>query len=151
MIIDIDPPSLSFLPLTHCPLASPASKLRNGTQWRCGVGTLLSTLAPSAATTSWMFASNARQISRPLHPKIAKLHGALSPPAISPTPLPCSTFELQGRLQPRVPLSLHQVYGFYLVTIIFVPSLALPFSRWLKNRHVCPLCNREWDFQKYGS
>ena len=23
-------------------------------------------------------------------------------------------------------------------------------SRWLKTRHVCPLCNTEWDFQKYG-
>ncbi|KAG2377818.1 hypothetical protein C9374_008903 [Naegleria lovaniensis] len=23
-------------------------------------------------------------------------------------------------------------------------------SRWLKTRHVCPLCNCEWDFQKYG-
>ncbi|KAL9652298.1 hypothetical protein ABK040_011956 [Willaertia magna] len=23
-------------------------------------------------------------------------------------------------------------------------------SRWLKTRHVCPLCNTEWEFQKYG-
>lgn len=23
-------------------------------------------------------------------------------------------------------------------------------SRWLKNRQVCPLCNNEWQFQKYG-
>jgi RING-box protein 1 len=24
-------------------------------------------------------------------------------------------------------------------------------SRWLKTRHVCPLCNTEWDFQRYGN
>lgn len=23
-------------------------------------------------------------------------------------------------------------------------------SRWLKTRHVCPLCNTEWEFQRYG-
>eukprot|EP00039_Didymoeca_costata_P001354 m.51762 g.51762 ORF g.51762 m.51762 type:complete len:103 (+) comp10752_c0_seq2:66-374(+) len=23
-------------------------------------------------------------------------------------------------------------------------------SRWLKSRNVCPLCNQEWEFQKYG-
>jgi RING-box protein 1 len=23
-------------------------------------------------------------------------------------------------------------------------------SRWLRTRHVCPLCNTEWDFQRYG-
>ncbi|KAL0486675.1 anaphase promoting complex ubunit Apc11 [Acrasis kona] len=23
-------------------------------------------------------------------------------------------------------------------------------SRWLRTRHVCPLCNTEWEFQRYG-
>ena len=24
-------------------------------------------------------------------------------------------------------------------------------TRWLNTRNVCPLCNKEWDFQKFGS
>ena len=76
---------------------------------------MLLTHALSAATTSWTFASNARQISRPPRLKTAKLHGELELylPALFQTiftmPLLPSTLAVQGRLQPRVPFPLHKV------------------------------------------
>jgi hypothetical protein len=134
----------------------PASKLKNGTRWLCGAGILSLTRVPFAAITSWTCASNARRISKHRQVKIAKLLGELTSFILQRNVSPCSSPFLtpypQGRLQPRIPFPLHKVHprvSFWFTVLVI--SQELSCSRWLKNRHVCPLCNREWDFQKYGS
>lgn len=143
---------LLSLTLPFCP----ASKLKNGTRWPCGAGILSLTRVPFAAITSWTCASNARRISKHRQVKIAKLPGELTSFILQHYVSPCSSPFLtpypQGRLQPRIPFPLHKVQPrvSFCFTVIGI-SQGLSCSRWLKNRHVCPLCNREWDFQKYGS
>jgi len=47
---------------------------------------------------------------------------------------------------------------YYYIYIMYTNSIYIyirivfhhQYRRWLKTRNVCPLCNCEWDFQKYG-
>lgn len=117
----------------------------SGTLLLSGLGTLSSTTVPSAATTSWTCVCLLSVI--PLwHTTLTNIQG----------------IDCQANQASATSEECTVAWGICNVSdsnLISLPSMLTPckhafhfhcISRWLKTRQVCPLDNRDWEFQKYG-
>jgi hypothetical protein len=121
----------------------------SGTPLLSGLGTSSSTTALFAETTSWTCVgspspSTCEVVSDKLihHPGIECQANQASAATEECTVAwgICNVRKTTPKMLSKLLLTLYQQHAFHFHCI----------SRWLKTRQVCPLDNRDWEFQKYG-
>jgi len=132
--------------------ASPAfaDDTYSGMPLRSGHGTLLLTTAPSAGTTSWISVGDTalpvseypfRLTFDPSGIECQANQASATSEECTVAWGICNVRHALGHVQPGDHVAdafLQHAFHFHCI------------SRWLKARQVCPLDNRDWEFQKYG-